>query len=189
MEVADQCNVATATSLGGRIESFSPSPVTLIAGFIVGSMVTTGGAVFVWVTVRDVILSGGNLPLAAEKGSSWSSVMLGGMVIGLYGTGAFFLLRHIVRLARHRVEFCENGFRYRTLDTLDEVAWTDLAAIRQTISLGWLSEEKCIRIEIVTKSGKKYAFDKDSVNNLTRIGALLFEQTGSTGIPRETIGP
>jgi hypothetical protein len=186
--------------VGEPIEVFRPGVASIFAGFILGLLFCGGAAALFSFIIREIDLAGGDLPLLdSDKGSiSWA---VAGLVlltaVGLSLAGLAFTYIAWSLIAR-RVEFCANGFRYFTKGSVEEVSWAGVASIRQTViyekppllkgpAKALLPKMASSTYDVVTKSGKEYSFNGDSVKRFKKFIGLLREQAEKSGIPWEKL--
>jgi hypothetical protein len=184
--------------LGARIELFRPMMANLIAWGIFSFLLFGGGLAILGSILREVYLAGGNLPAAAKEGMSWLVVGAGsGLGVGLVVSGVCFAC-FFRWLTSHEVELCENGFRYREGKNCEEVAWTAITSIRETVLyerppllkgpakllLPKLANKS---YTVITKNGKEFAFTEESIKRLKHFEKLLRERAAVAGVPWETV--
>jgi hypothetical protein len=173
-------------------------PATLLAWGIFSLLLAGGGLALLGSIIREVYLAGGHLPAAAKEGMSWL-VAGAGSVLGivLVVSGVCFAC-FFWWLTSHEVELCENGFRYREGKNWEEVPWTTIALIRETVRyerppllkgpakllLPRLADKSYM---VITKDGKEFGFTEESIKRLSRFGELLRERTALAGVSWEKV--
>jgi hypothetical protein len=187
--------------LGEPIEVFRPGVASIFAGFILGFLFCTGATALFWFIIRQIYLSGADLPFLTpeDKGSiSWGVAGIGLLTaVGLSLGGIVFGWITWDLLSR-QVELCVNGFRYFTRGCVEEVLWMDVASIRQTVCYEkppllkgpakvLLPKLATSTYDVVTKNGKEYSFNGDSVKRFKKFVGLLREQAEKSGIPWEKV--
>ena len=101
-------------------------------------------------------------------------------------------------LISHRVEICVNGFRSWSGKSSEEVAWTEIARIRQTTlyerhpivkgPVKLLVPKIASTIySIVTISGKEYAYNGNSIKELERFGEILRQHADRLSLKWEPV--
>jgi hypothetical protein len=186
------------TSLGERIETFKPTKRNVIAGAVLCLLFVGCGLAIVGLVIRQAILAGGKLPAFAQRDMSWFVVVVGSLIgLGLAAAGVpvFYFLR---RLRVHRVDWCENGFRYWEGERFDEVVWETVESVRETLlyerppifywPLILLVPVMVSRSYVVrTKKGDEFCFDCNSINGIIRFGELLRERAERARIDWEIV--
>jgi hypothetical protein len=134
----------------------------------------------------------------ANKEESWLTAGLG-LLLGLVGiVGGVVFAGYARWLLYHDVELCEHGFRYRQGKATEEVPWSAVTSVRETILYErppilkgpaklLLPKLASRSYTVITKSGKKYSFDGNSIKRIKRFGALLHERVDQVGVPWETV--
>ena len=190
-EVADE---AADSPLGARRGLFQPRSANIVAGFVLSLLLTGAGLTMLGWDAREVYLSGGNLPWEAKQGMCWLAAGLG-LVLGLVVLiGGTLLGRYVWRLRSHWVEVYEYGFRYWQGDTVEDVQWGDLAGVQEIVRherppiLHWpaillLPKFTSSCYVAVTRTGKQYHFDGNSIGEIDLLGELLWEGCRTVGSP------
>jgi hypothetical protein len=185
-------------ALGARIELFTPMMGNIVAGGIFSFLLLGGGLALTGFILREVYRAGGNLPVEAKQGMSWIAVGLGSALGVGFVVGGVLLARYVRWLLSHRVEFCENGFRYHEGRATEEVTWVSVASIRERILYErppilkgpvklLLPKMASSSYVVVTTNAKEYSFDGNSIRRIKRFGELLRERAGQAGVPWETV--
>jgi hypothetical protein len=184
--------------LGERLELFKPRMTNIAAWWIVSLGLIAGGLFLLGYIPRVVYLAGGQLPADAKQGWSWIAVIVGSFAAIMAVIGGALLLQIARWLLAHEVEVCENGFRYREGKSCDEVGWSTIAAIRETVLyerpplLKWpakllLPKLASTSYTVTTQDGREFGFSGDSINRIKRLGKCLRDQAERTGIPWEIV--
>ena len=180
--MSDSDSADSESPLGKSRDLFRPGLANVVAGIILSLLLIGGGLTIAGFVTREVYRAGGNLPVSVEHGMSWIAAGMGWLLgLGL-SIGGVFLGRYAWRLKSHRVEVCEYGFRYWMGGAADEVLWSEVAAIRETIrherppilkgpAKFLLPKFTSSRYEALTRAGKQYQFDRNSIGEM-----LLFEE-------------
>jgi hypothetical protein len=186
------------TLLGDCLGSFKPMLGNIIAGFILSLLLIGAGVVgltFVW---REVYLAGGDLPLHVQKGMGWSTVALGSVLAAGAIVGGIVLARYSRWLLSHGVDVCADGFCYRVGASGDNVRWSEVASIRETVLYErppllkgaaklLLPKMKSRSFLVTTKAGKDYSFDGNSVKGINRFAELLRKQADRFTLPWDIV--
>jgi hypothetical protein len=187
-----------AVSLGQTVEEFRPANANVAAGYILALVAIAGGLAILGYDVKEIRLSGGQMPIAAEHGMSWVSAgLFAALALGLFAVG-YFLARYARSLSARSVDFCNDGFRYRQGEVCDEVRWEEIDRIREIIiyerppvvkgAASMLIPKKASHsYHVFCKSGKEYNFNGDSVKEIGRLGALLRERAEGRGLAWEVL--
>ena len=186
--------------LGDIIEEFRPAKSNIVAGMILSLMMVVGGGMLIVIAVRGVTEANWKLPFNSDFGWNWLAVC-GVAAIGvvIIACGAF-LARYAKGLVSGGISVCENGFRYYARGTVEDVPWTEVSRLRETVSYERLPIRGPARVlapgrtyssyTIITHAGKEYAFDVNTVRALERLGKLLRAEMFRRSLPYETVqGP
>ncbi len=187
-----------SADLGERVEVFKPMPGNIVAGFIISALLVGGGAAAAGFPLRGAALAGWQLPVEAKAGWCWLAVgimCVVGLVLLACGVG---LALYCKGLISHRVEVFTNGFRYCAGRDTDDVAWAQVAHIRETILYErhpilkgpaklLLPKVASASYAVVTAAGKEYGFDGNSIKGITRFGGVLRAQADRHAVAWETV--
>lgn len=186
------------SALGDLIEGFRPSSANIVAGMVISIALMIGGALAIVLPLRQAYLARWHLPFEVDKGWCWLAVggfALIGAILVVVGA---FLARFCKGLLSRRVELRENGFRYCSRQSIDDVPWTDVSLVQETnrherppILKGpaklLIPKVISTNYSVLTVAGKKYHFDGNSVKAIKRFGVLLRAEAYRLSISWETI--
>jgi hypothetical protein len=184
--------------LGDLIEEFRPMMGNIVAGMIISAAMVLGGAAAILLPLRQAYLAHWHLPLNVETGWSWLAVggfALIGVLLVVFGA---LLAIYSKGLMSRRVELRENGFRYCSRKSGEDVTWAEVNLVQETnlherppILKG---PAKLLVPKIVstsytlnTASGRKYCFNGNSIKAIKRFGELLRAEAGRRSLNWETI--
>ncbi len=185
-------------SLGDRLESFEPKTSNIVAGYILAPLLVAGGAFLIFWVLRDAVRAGFRFPFWAERGMSW----LAGIIFLLIGlgliVGGWFLLRFVNGLRNLWVKFCTNGLEFRHGSSIENIAWSKITLIRETVMSAHLPIVKgparalmpVVTNEaytIITDDGKQFDFSENTIKDIKRFGRLLRDRTNPLGIKYEVV--
>ncbi|HEY7422788.1 MAG TPA: DUF3592 domain-containing protein [Gemmataceae bacterium] len=184
--------------LGERIAVFKPMMSNIIAGFIIGALLIVGGAAAIGFSLRAAYLAHWDLPFDVKKGPSWLTVgflSLIGVVLVVCGVALAAFSRGLLS---HGVDICANGFRYCWRRSTENVLWSGISRIKETILYErppllkgpaklLLPKVSSTSYMIVTKSGTEYGFDGNTIAAIKRFGRVLREQAERLSLPWETV--
>lgn len=184
--------------VGERLQIFRPMRGNIVAGFIISSLSFVGGAAAIGVSLRAAYLAHWNLPFDVKNGWCWLAVglfCLIGVVLIVIGVVLAAFSRGLIS---HRVEICQEGFRYCSRQSTEGVLWASVSRIRETTSYErppllkgpaklLLPEIANASYTIVAISGKEYVFDGNSVKAIKQFGEVLREQAKRLSLPWEMV--
>jgi hypothetical protein len=185
-------------ALSNAIEVFRPMIANVVAEFVASISLSIGGAASIRHGLHSLWVEGLSIPFYQSGETCWASV--GAFVLIGIGAaiGGIAFARRFVVLAFRRVEVCSNGFRYGSRISTEDVPWTFVSRIDETILyhnapvfLGQglklpVPEVFRVSYKVVTKSRKWYYFDNDSIKSIKRFGLHLQEQAVLRSLPWET---
>lgn len=166
----------------------APGMANVIAGAILSTLLALGGTALIVFSLHAAYVANWHLPLNTNFGWSWLAV--GGLsLIGVLLLVCGVLLGRFTRgLRSRRVALCENGFRYRTRGRVEDVLWTDVSGVREEISQErapilkgpaklLIPVTESTNYVVVTRSGKKYSFDGNSVREIEQFRKRLLAES------------
>jgi hypothetical protein len=122
---------ATA-DLGPLVDRYRPSAANMGAGIILGLLMAGGGVALAGFAVRGAMTFPGPLPLMAEIGHSWFSVVIMTLLgIGLVA-GGIFLIQFVRSTSSLRIDLYERALIVTRAGTPQIIRWEDLAAVKET---------------------------------------------------------
>lgn len=166
---------------------------TIYAGMVIGLLLIGISLMALTLLGRELYQRGGELPAFAEKGMSWgTAALLTLLAVGL-AIGGVFLIRYVRSLSSHRVCIFSGGFLYSFAREADAVPWGKVEVIKEIITYERLPivkgpakylvpKEASFRYVIVSRGGKEYTFDGDSIQRIKRFGKVLRQQATEQGI-------
>ena len=185
-------------NLGDFIEAFKPAAANIAAGLILGAGTIAAGVAAIVLAISGASQAHWQLPLSAEKGWCWLEVGGAGL-LGIVLIGAGIALTMFCKgLVSRRVEMYTNGFRFHSRTGCEDLLWSDVCGVQETIlherppilkgaaSL-ILPKIKSSSYTVFAKSEKKYHFDGNSIASIRRFGIVLLEQAAQHSLPFETI--
>jgi len=171
--------------LGARIGLFKPALGNVVAVWGYGLLWLGIAAFVVWVAVA----------VCSEKPSAMDWVC--GVTAVVFSVAACVHGAAWMRSAHgsfsHEVELCENGFSYLKGPSRAEVTWQDVALIRETLWRPGFPTylpgpgKGGTSYAVITKGGVAFGFDRDSLAEIKRFGALLHERAALAGVPWEKV--
>ena len=173
--------------LGECVRVFKPRTANIVLGFFFGALLVAGGLAMIGVALQAAYLAGWNLSFQVDKGWCWLAVglvCLLGVVFSAGGVGLALFSRYLLS---HRVEVHENGFRYCSGRSVENVRWPDISLIQQTTvyqrlplvkgPAKMLMPQVAETFYVVTLAGGKvYRFDRNTLSGLKALGRILREQ-------------
>lgn len=195
---ADEPGSKSACDLGNFVGQFMPPKAILAAALIVSIMLIAGGGASIVVSLRTAYLRNWQLPFSAETGFSWLA-MAGCIALGIgLIVGGVLLAKFIRKLSSRGLILCENGFCYVARGIVDNVLWSEVARLRETVRYNepsiltgplhiFMPRSGVSRYTMILRSGKEYAFDGDSVQRIKQLGKLLRDEAFRCSIPYEAV--
>ena len=183
---------------GNPLRVFKPGVGNIVAGFILSFLLVAAGLTALTVITRVVYQTGGNLPMDAKKGASWLTLGLWGFIGAILLAGGIWLGTYCLGLLSHRVEFYDDGLRYRKRATSDDVRWEEIARVREIVVYArppivkgparmLLPEIANTSFVIVTKTGREHPSDGNSIKFIKRFGKAVREQTDPRSVPWDVV--
>jgi hypothetical protein len=189
---------AEVESLGSPTGQYRPGGANLVAGIIIGCLLIGGGCAILFVTIRDLIRSGGHIPLAAEQGISWVAVGIASLfVIGLL-FGGLSLIRWVRSTSMLRVYVCPGGFYYRCRTKTVAFPWDQISSVRETIlherlplAQGLAKHAMPVMMSrgfVVRRiGGEEFGFDGNTLQGHERLGEILRDEARKRDICWEVV--
>jgi hypothetical protein len=190
------CQSASIDAVGQPTEQFRPSPANLVAGVILGLLLSGGGLAVLAFCAREIIRVGGRMPLAVEGRISWLAVGIMSLIsIGLTG-GGILLLRWVYSTSSLRVSLCPGGFFYESAAKTMTFPWDQIASVRETILHERVPLAKGIvkyampRVTsrsflVCRRDGEEFAFSRNTLGKSDKLGETLREEARQRNIPWE----
>jgi hypothetical protein len=185
-------------SLVERVRTSAPSTSNVVAVFILSTLMIGTGVTGIVMPLHAAYEAHWRLPFNVEKGWSWFAVVL----MTLLGTGiligGIFLARFSKNLISYRVDFYANGFRHRSRRFTEQVLWSEVASVRETIveenlpllkgpAKRALPAVESRSYSVVTKQGTEIIFDGNVVQPIRKFGLVLWNQATSRSVPWEIV--
>jgi hypothetical protein len=182
--------------LGRCHETFGPSIIRIVAYFLLGVALIAGGVALSCLLVWLIYRAGGQLALAPGKEINWPAAgLIGFPAVAVFVVGVMLVV-YCYRAFSLRVEVHEFGFRYWWRGAAEDIRWTDIALIRETV---WherppipapanllLPKMRSSSYTVVTRAGKEYVFSW-SVASLERLGKFMRDLAPLLSIPWERV--
>jgi Protein of unknown function (DUF3592) len=190
--------VIQVADLGAKREVFSPRMANTVAGFIISALLVVGGTAAIGLPLREAYLADWNLPVYVKTGWCWLAIGVLAVVGVFLAAGGIVLMRFSKALLSHRVELFANGFRFGPQDSAEVALWTNVVRVRETILYErppilkgaaklLLPKIASASYVIVTKSGKEYGFDGNSIKEIQTFAQVLRDLANRLSLPWETV--
>ncbi|WP_435008449.1 hypothetical protein P12x_005659 [Tundrisphaera lichenicola] len=188
------CRSTAIDAVGQPAEQFRPSPANLVAGVILGLLLSGAGLALLAFGTREVIKVGGRMPMSADGQISWLSVGIMALTsIGLT-VGGILLLRWVYSTSSLRVSLCPGGFFYESAAKTVAFPWDQIASVTETIlhervplargAAKYAMPEATSRSFLVYRGdGEKFAFNRNTLGRSDKLGETLREQAWQRNIP------
>lgn len=196
--MADEVNRMPAEGMGQQLGVFRPMVGNIIAGFIISALLVAGGLAMIGGPTLKAAGRDWDLPNYDEHGLAWLWLVLFWMIgLGLVAAGVA-LARYSQGLISHRVEVWTDGFQFWKRGSAEEVRWTAVRLVRETIHYERppilkgpaklvLPKLASWSYSVTADTGTSYEFDGNSVKAIKRFGQLLRERTNAHSIPWEQV--
>jgi hypothetical protein len=184
--------------LGKQKIQFKPSSSELIAGTIIGILMTGSGATLVFFPVRSFGRSNYALPFFAEHGESVFSV---GLLV-LLGVAAFVggiaLVLWMRSLLSFRVVVCENDFYVGRRDKREIYTWDKIVSVRETVLTQHIPIVKGVARRampttmnhsyvVLRSDGEEFAFNGTTVKGVKGLAGIIRRHTSKYEVPWEVV--
>jgi hypothetical protein len=196
--MADEPDRTPTEAMGQRREVFRPMLGNIIAGFIISGLLVAGGLAMIGGPTLKAAGRDWDLPNYDAHGLAWLWLVLFWVIgLGLVAAGVA-LARYAQGLISHRVEVWTDGFQFWKRGSADEVRWTAVRLVRETIQYERppilkgpaklvLPKLASWSYSVIADTGTSYEFDGNSIKAIKQFGRLLRERAEANGVPWEQV--
>jgi hypothetical protein len=186
----------TTEELGEVKRAFKPGLENVVAGIIIGLLLTAAGCAAIYFPIMGVIENSGNLPFWRQKEPGWSWGAVGivatfGAFLAVIGVLFIWAMRSLRSLV---VRVCQNGISITSRGTQQAFGWDDIASVQEThlyerppilkgVAKYALPTQKSRSFKVKLREGEPFEFNGTAVKGHGALAKMIKEQTDPRSIP------
>ena len=182
--------------LGDFVESFSARMASILFLLAFSAALAAGCVATIWFALRGASQAQWRMAFYEESGWCWSgfiaACLCGLVLIGL----GISLAIYANRLRLRSVKFYVNGFQYHDHHGVEQILWSSIVRVRETISserrpglkfpaVLLASRGASSNYTLITSEGKEFNFDPEWIGDITRFGKFLWAEARRDSLPWE----